>query len=201
MKMKKSKIVIIVLLVVAAIYYLATKPSSKYSSDKSSTIENTLTASPNITTKPTQKQSSYQTTPTPTSTANSVPRGDYRDNYNAIAKYPMSVLKDNTRSFRRTSDAGGCYIEFNNYRNTTGYYEIVVNAKSQKEEDAPVFIQVCQDMIVSIDPSISKDTLNIIVSHIKSEESLEDYSIGNLISITYHGPISWSSGYLSIKIY
>ena len=53
--------------------------------------------------------------------------------------------------------------------------EIVINAKSSKKEDAPVFIQVCQDMITSIAPSISKDKLNTITNSIKDEKSLEDY--------------------------
>ena len=112
----------------------------------------------------------------------------------------MSELEANTRKFRQTAEAGGCYIEFNNYRDTVGYYEIIVNAKSSKDEDSPVFIQVCQDIITSISPTVSKNQLDTITKAIKDQKSLEDYSLGDGISVTYHRPISWSSGYISIKI-
>ena len=40
-------------------------------------------------------------------------RGPHREEYNAIAMYPMTELQSNTRAFRYTATADGCYIEFN----------------------------------------------------------------------------------------
>lgn len=191
--MKKGSLVILFLVVIAAIYFIGIKPSSTQPNAPLAT--NTPTSSPTV--KPetaTPKVTSAPITEAPVS------KGSYRDEYNAIAKYQMSELESNTRKFRMTAEAGGCYIEFNNYRDTTGYYEIVINAKSSKKEDAPVFIQICQDMITSIAPSISKDKLNTITNSIKDEKGLEDYSINEDVTVTYHRPISWSSGYISIKI-
>lgn len=192
--MKKGKIILIVLIILAAIYFVTKKPSGQQSSSVSTTAAPTATATQTIA----QKTSAPTNTPVITEEPSS--KGSYRDNYNAIAKYPMSELEANTRKFRQTAEAGGCYIEFNNYRDTVGYYEIIVNAKSSKNEDASVFIQVCQDMITSICPSISKNQLDTITKAIKDQKSLEDYSLGDGISVTYHRPISWSSGYISIKI-
>lgn len=192
--MKKGKLILIVFIVLAIIYFVGKKPSVQ----QSSTVSSTTAPTANVTQAAAQKTTTPTNTPVVTEKPES--KGSYRDKYNAIAKHPMSELEANTRKFRQTANAGGCYIEFNDYHDTVGYYEIVINAKSSKAEDAPVFIQVCQDMITAIYPTVSKDQLNTISSAIKDQKSLESYSLGDGISVTYHRPISWSSGYVSITI-
>ena len=191
--MKKGIIILLIVIVIVAVVAGRNKSSDKSTNESVSNVKSNTSLS----TKEVVEAPAVTSVPLAEDTVSEV---DYRSKYNEIAKYTMSGLESNVRNFRKTAVAGGCSIEFNDYADTVGYYEIIIYAKTTNKEDEPVFTQVCQDMITSIDSSIEKEKLDKIIGSIKKQTGLEDYYINENVSVTYHRPISWSAGHIVIKV-